>query len=65
MKAEDMVKGGHYNWRGQPERLMYLGYNWSGNGYWHQFAKVGDFTHDVWCEVKTSDLSSFEQTKPE
>lgn len=54
--------GGKYNWKGQPERLVYLGCNWSGNGYWHQFAKVEAPTV-VWCEVKTSDLLSFEETK--
>jgi hypothetical protein len=32
--------GGRYNWKGQPERLIYVGYNRSGNGYWHQFAKI-------------------------
>ena len=31
--------GGKYNWKGQPDRLIYLGRNWSGNGYWHQFKK--------------------------
>lgn len=45
-----LKKGGYYNWKNQPERLVYLGKNWSGNGYWHQFAKV-DAPHVVWCEV--------------
>jgi hypothetical protein len=54
--------GGKYNWKGQPERLVYLGCNWSGNGYWHQFAKVETPTV-VWCEVKTSDLLLIEETK--
>lgn len=53
--------GGRYNWKGQPERLVYMGYNWSGDGYWHQFRKVDGVT--VWCEVKDSDLSRFEETK--
>lgn len=54
-----MVIGERYNWRGQPERLVYMGKNWSGNGYWHQFALV-DKPDEVWCEVLESDLDSFE-----
>jgi len=54
--------GGKYNWKNQPERLVYLGYNWSGNGYWHQFAKVESPT-EVWCEVLDDQLSSFEETE--
>lgn len=54
--------GGRYNWVYQPERLIYLGYNWSGNGKWHQFALV-DKPNEVWCEVQPEDLESFEETK--
>lgn len=53
--------GQRYNWKNQSERLIYMGYNWSGNGYWHQFAKVGE-PNVVWCEVPTSDLVYFEET---
>ena len=53
--------GGKYNWKGQFERLVYLGHNWSGNGYWHQFAKV-ESPDVVWCEVLESDLHFFEET---
>jgi hypothetical protein len=53
--------GGRYNWRNQPERLVYLGRNWSGNGFWHQFEKVEE-PGRVWCEVLDADLSSFEET---
>lgn len=56
-----MKVGGKYNWRGQSERLIYMGRNWSGNGYWHQFAKVESPTI-VWCEALDSDLLSFEET---
>jgi hypothetical protein len=55
--------GGRYNWKGQPERLIYLGCNFSGNGFWHQFAKVGE-PEKIWCEVLTEDLASFEATPP-
>lgn len=54
--------GHRYNWKGQPERLVYLGKNWSGNGYWHQFAKVGS-EPEVWCEVQDSDLHMIEKTE--
>lgn len=54
--------GGRYNWKSQPERLIYKGHNFSGNGYWHQFAEV-DNPGVVWCEVLTADLRMFEETK--
>ena len=56
------VVGGKYNWKYQKERLVYLGYNLSGNGYWHQFAKV-ESPSKVWCEVKDTELKLFEETK--
>lgn len=62
LTPQTMVKGGRYNWQDQPERLTYLGKNWSGNGYWHQFEKV-DEPGVVWCEVRDSDLTMFEETK--
>ncbi len=61
MKA--LTIGGKYNWKGQPERLIYLGCNWSGNGYWHQFEKA-DQPGVVWCEVLDEELHNFEETKP-
>ena len=56
-----MKVGGQYNWKNQPERLVYIGRNWSGNGYWHQFEKV-DAPGVVWCEVLDSDLHMLEET---
>ena len=53
--------GGKYNWKNQSERLVYLGYNFSGNGNWHQFALVETPTK-VWCEVLDSDLNMIEET---
>lgn len=61
---ENLVYGGKYNWQGQPERLAYLGKirdHQSCPG-WHQFAKV-DSPNKVWCEVRSEDLVSFEETK--
>jgi hypothetical protein len=53
--------GGKYNFKHQPERLNYIGKNWSGNGYWHQFEKVGE--QGVWCELLDRDLHMIEETK--
>lgn len=53
-----MKIGGKYNWKGQPERLAYLG----KSGCWHQFEKV-DEPGIVWCEVLDSDLHMIEETK--
>ena len=58
---EELKIGGRYNWKNQPERLIYLGVALS-NGWWHQFAKV-DAPEIVWCEVRKSDLEMFEATK--
>ena len=57
-----LVRRGKYNWIGQPERLIYLGKKFSGNGYWHQFALVEN-PREVWCEVKGDQLEHFEETK--
>ena len=54
--------GGKYNWKGQPERLIYLGVQqYWGNGRWYQFALV-DEPNKVWCEVRKADLDNFEET---
>lgn len=60
----ELIIGGKYNWRYQEERLIYLGYNWSGNGYWHQFSLV-DKPESIWCEILPSDLHMIEETKGE
>jgi len=57
----ELEKGKKYNWINQSERLIYLGRNFSGNGYWHQFAKIED-PELIWCEVLTSDLKYIEET---
>lgn len=58
----NLIKGEKYNWINQKERLIYLGYNFSGNGHWYQFALV-ESPNDVWCECLASDLISIEETK--
>lgn len=57
----DLIVGDRYNWINQSERLIYIGYNLSGNGYWHQFVKT-DNQGVVWCEVKDNQLHMFEKT---
>lgn len=56
------VVGGRYNWKGQTERLVYLGRkSYPGNGFWYQFAKV-EAPDVVWCEVRQHQLDQFEET---
>ena len=64
LTAETMVKGGRYNWKyGDTDKeLIYIGHNWSGNGYWHQFVLV-DKPMTVWCEVQSHELHMLEETK--
>lgn len=57
----ELIRGEKYNFRNQPERLIYLGNNWSSNGYWHQFVKV-DSPERVWAELLDSDLQMIEAT---
>ena len=58
----DLIIGNKYNFKNQPERLIYLGKNFSGNGYWHQFSKI-ESPYVVWSEMLDSDLSMIEETK--
>jgi hypothetical protein len=60
MKVTDMVIGDAYNYKYQSERLVYVGYNFSGNGHWHQFEQIGK--DDVWAELTTDDLKLIERT---
>ncbi len=61
MLVTELNINGKYNFIGQEDLLIYIGHNWSGNGYWHQFEKVG--TPDVWCELQTNELNLLEETK--
>lgn len=62
MTPQDLKIGGQYNWRNQPERLIYVGMCEPRNGRWYQFEKVGE-PGVVWCEVHPSDLHQIEETK--
>ena len=61
MIKSEMKIGGKYNWANQPERLIYLGYNFSGNGRWHQFSLI-DSPDEVWSEILDSDLHFIEES---
>ena len=61
MKLSDMKVGNKYNFKHQSERLVYIGNNFSGNGYWHQFEKVSD-QGVVWCEILGSELHLIEES---
>jgi len=59
LKPETMKRGGRYNWKGQPERLIYLGRELG----WHQFHWSDDpKRRRVWCEVLDADLHMLEET---
>ena len=57
-----MKIGDRYNWKNQPERLVYVGMCEPRNGRWHQFEKV-DEHGVVWCEVQPQDMYMLELTK--
>lgn len=48
---------GRYNWKSQPERLIYTG----KRGSWHTFARVETPWH-IWCKVLDHDLHMLEET---
>ncbi len=62
-----MQKGKLYRFRHsgvqEPSALVYIGHNWSGDGYWHQFTLVGE--HKVWSELPTSSLDLIEELPTE
>ena len=57
LTAQTIQVGGFYNWRNQPERLVYVG----RTGNWHQFEKI-DSPGSIWCEVLSNDLHMLEET---
>ena len=64
LQAITLLKGWHYNWIGQLDRLVYMGTTrYPGDRRtWHRFAKVE--TPEVWyLEVLTSELVMLEETK--
>jgi hypothetical protein len=63
LTKENLKFGGRYNWKGQDERLIYVGTHvYPGDRRtWFQFEKIGE-PGVVWSEVLESDLPSFEET---
>jgi len=59
-----MIIGNKYKWKCGHEILTYLGHNWSGNGYWHQFALI-EKPEEIWCEVLDRDLRLLDEVDPE
>lgn len=59
----ELKEDGRYNWKNQPERLIYIGRkHYPGDRRtWHQFAKV-EQPDVVWSEVLESELPFFEET---
>jgi hypothetical protein len=57
--VNEMKVGDRYNWRNQPERLIYVG----KKGVWNQFEKV-DEPGEIWCEVLDADMYMLERTQP-
>ncbi|MCB1710986.1 MAG: hypothetical protein KDH96_00455 [Candidatus Riesia sp.] len=49
-----LTVGQFYRFKCANEKLVYLGYNYSGNGFWHQFALI-DKPKVVWAEILESD----------
>lgn len=63
MTSVELKIGGKYNWKNQPERLVFIGsMPYPKNGTWFQFAKV-DSPNECWSEVRASDLQHFEESK--
>jgi len=56
-KLNDLLYGGEYNFKSQPERLKYIGKHKG----WHQFERIGK--QGVWCELLDGDLHMIEKTK--
>jgi hypothetical protein len=51
-----LEKGKKFRFKGQSEILVYIGHNWSGNGYWHQFTLDGK----VWSEIQEQQFDLIE-----
>lgn len=58
-----MVINGRYNWRGQTQRLVYLGVNHDPTGELHRFSLIGG-PGKVWCEIRGHDLHMLAEAAP-
>lgn len=64
MTPENLHKGKFYNFKNQPERLVFLGRKFypGDQRMWFQFAKV-ESPYEVWVEIFQSDLHLIEETQ--
>jgi len=60
----DLKKGQFYRYIGDDTKLKYIGKNWSGNGYWHQFYGARE-DGVVWSVLSDADLHMIEEWKDE
>jgi len=61
-QARGLTVGETYKFKYQNSPILkYLGYNWSGNGYWHQFGNTEENENEVWSELNNGDLHLIEQ----
>ena len=64
MKPENLHKGKLYNFKNQPERLVFMGRKFypGDQRMWFQFAKV-ESPYEVWVEIFQADLHLIEETQ--
>ena len=66
MKPENLHKGKLYNFKNQPEQLVFMGRKFYPGDprMWFQFAKVAS-PYEVWAEIFQADLHLIEETPEE
>ena len=57
LEAESLVIGGRYNFKCQPERLIYVGKKRA----WHQFTRIG-YDAFIWSSLLGSEICLLEET---
>jgi hypothetical protein len=57
LEAESLEIGGGYNFKCQPERLVYVG----KKSAWHQFTRIG-YDAFIWCILLDSEICLLEET---
>ena len=57
LEAESLEIGGRYNFKLQPERLVYVG----KKSAWHQFTRIG-YDAFIWCELLGPEICLLEET---
>jgi hypothetical protein len=57
LESESLEIGGRYNFKLQPERLIYVGKKRA----WHQFIRIG-YGAFMWCELLDREIYLLEET---